>query len=353
SSAAAGRTLTYAWTLTTKPAGSAAALATATSKKATFTADLEGNYVASLVVNDGKSNSSASTVTITAGTTIASVLPATFTDNGDGTVTDKVTTLVWMRCSVGQTWTGSACDGVPSTYIWDDASVIIGTVDFAGQTDWRLPNMRELQTIADRSKLNPAIDSTAFPGTSAATYWSSTVYPGVTTAAWYVNFGGGDVHGADKSSALPVRLVRGGGSPGLLDAGRPATDFVDNRDGTISHVPTGLIWKRCAEGQTWDGAACADTASSVKWDSAVLLNNSTYAGNSTWRLPTAQEIEALVGYSAADLAAAFPNSPLALFWSATPYAGDATSAWSLGFGDGECYNTPKTDTYSVRLVRAK
>ncbi len=353
SSAMAGRTLTYAWTLTAKPDGSAAALAAATSKITTFKADLAGTYAASLVVNDGKSSSSASTVTITAGATTGSVLSASYTDNGDGTVTDKASALVWMRCSPGQTWTGSVCDGVPGTYVWDDANLLTGAVDFAGKTDWRLPNMRELQTIADRSKFNPAIDSMAFPATSAATYWSSSAYPNVSTAAWYVNFGGGDVHGADKSSALPVRLVRGGATPGLFDAGRPASDFVDNGDGTISHVSTGLVWKRCAEGQSWDGSTCVDTASMVKWDSAVLLNNSTFAGNNTWRLPTAQEIEALVGYSAADFAAAFPNSPLALYWSATPYAGDASSAWGLGFGDGECYNVPKTDIYSVRLVRTK
>jgi hypothetical protein len=61
-----GDTLTYAWTLTTKPTGSAAALSSATKVRPTFTADVMGTYVASLVVNDGKVSSNAATVTITA-----------------------------------------------------------------------------------------------------------------------------------------------------------------------------------------------------------------------------------------------------------------------------------------------
>ena len=353
SSALAGRTLTYAWSLTGKPTGSTAVLISATSPTPVFTADLAGTYVVSLVINDGNLSSSASTVTISASGTSATILSAAYSDNGDGTVTDLTTALVWMRCSVGQTWTGSDCSGSSSTYIWDDANLLTGTVTFAGNSDWRLPNMRELQTIVDRAKFGPATDSVAFPSTASSTYWSATAYLGVSTSAWYVNFGGGDVHGADKSSALQVRLVRAGQTPGLLDAARPASDFVDNGDATVSHGPTGLIWKRCAEEQIWDGSTCTNAASTVTWDMAILLNNTTFAGNSTWRVPTANEVEALFGYDANVIASVFPNSPTALFWSASPYAGDSTSAWSLGLGDGECYNAPKSDANSVRLVRAK
>ena len=65
STAAAGATLTYAWTLTTRPSGSAATIANNTSVMPTFTADVAGTYAASLVVNDGTTSSAASTVTIT------------------------------------------------------------------------------------------------------------------------------------------------------------------------------------------------------------------------------------------------------------------------------------------------
>jgi hypothetical protein len=73
SSDANGDTLTYAWTLTSKPAGSSAALSSSTSAKPTFTADVAGTYVASVVVNDGKVNSTAVTVSIAAA--VANVAP--------------------------------------------------------------------------------------------------------------------------------------------------------------------------------------------------------------------------------------------------------------------------------------
>ena len=356
SSSALGRTLSYAWTLTTKPSGSSAVLAASNSPKPTFTADLAGTYVASLTVSDGILTSSASTVTMTAGiANSATVLPATYSDNGDGTVTDPATGLMWMRCSMGQTWTGVTCDGIADTYTWDVASTLPITTSFAGQSDWRLPNMRELQTIVDRAKFNPAVDSAAFPNTPASSFWSSTTYPDISTGAWNVNFGGGDVHGIDKGATLQVRLVRAGQSSSLRDSGRPASDFVDNGDGTVSHMPTGLTWKRCAEGQNWVGtsASCEGNASALAWDAAMSLTSATLAGKNDWRLPTAEEIEALVGYGSDIIASMFPNSPLLLFWSASAYAGDPNSAWGLGFGDGECYNLPMADAFGIRLVRSK
>src|SRR5665811_1677418 len=75
----------------------------------------------------------------------------TYSDNGDGTVTDPTTGLIWMRCSMGQIWNGGTCTGATSTYNWDQANALTGTVPFAGHSDWRVPNIRELQTIVDRS----------------------------------------------------------------------------------------------------------------------------------------------------------------------------------------------------------
>ena len=66
SSAHAGRTLSYTWTLQSKPAGSAASLSSQTSARPTFTADVAGTYVASVIVNDGKVSSNAAAVSITA-----------------------------------------------------------------------------------------------------------------------------------------------------------------------------------------------------------------------------------------------------------------------------------------------
>jgi len=88
----------------------------------------------------------------------------TYSDNGDGTVTDPTTGLTWMRCAMGQTWDGAAatCTGTASSYTYDQAVALTGTVSFAGHSDWRLPNIRELQTIVDLTVYNPAIDRKVF-----------------------------------------------------------------------------------------------------------------------------------------------------------------------------------------------
>ena len=95
-----------------------------------------------------------------------------YTYNTDGTVTDPSTGLTWMRCAMGQTWTGSTCSGEARTYGPDQINALSGTVTFAGTSEWRLPSIRELQTIVDRSAFDPAIDSVAFPNTPSAFFWS-------------------------------------------------------------------------------------------------------------------------------------------------------------------------------------
>lgn len=107
STADMGRTLTYVWMLTSKPAGSAATLSSSTSAKPTFTADVAGTYVASLTVNDGKVNSTIATVTITA---VANVAPV-----ANAGVAQNVTTgtLVTLNGTAS-----SDANGVPLTYAW-------------------------------------------------------------------------------------------------------------------------------------------------------------------------------------------------------------------------------------------
>lgn len=119
-------------------------------------------------------------------------------------VTDARTRLVWKRCSQGQTWNGttSTCDGTATTHT-HEAALALGT---AG---WRLPNVKELESITDKSRTNPAIDPVAFPATPANWYWSATPYAGMPAVAWGVNFDNGYVYnGSGRSGTGHVRLVR-------------------------------------------------------------------------------------------------------------------------------------------------
>ncbi|TDM09676.1 MAG: fimbrial protein FimH [Ideonella sp. MAG2] len=118
-------------------------------------------------------------------------------------VTDKRTGLIWARCSVGQTWDGITCaDG--SNLMTHEAALLYA----ASQIGWRLPNVRELASIADKGCSFPAIDTVAFPAQSG-TYWSSSPYVGNSASAWSVNFDTGFVLNQGRESNLShVRLVR-------------------------------------------------------------------------------------------------------------------------------------------------
>ncbi len=146
---------------------------------------------------------------------------ATFTPNGDLTVTDSETGLVWDRCAWGQTWDGATCTGFGYQYTWAqalDAAMTANTSVHRNQSDWRLPSITELESLADYSRSFPAIDIIAFPGTPSMVFWSSTTSVSDPARAWYINFIGGDARAFDKATAYHVRLVRGGQSFDLLSA---------------------------------------------------------------------------------------------------------------------------------------
>jgi hypothetical protein len=139
-----------------------------------------------------------------------------FVDNGDGTVTDTASDLVWKKCSEGQSFKSSTgeCDGLAGSFTWQQAvqTTRSGNTDCEGEnpdvSDWRLPDIKELSGLVDRSRLDPAIDIDVFPETQADWYWSSTPYAGPADYAWVVHFNGGNANIIYVDSALRVRLVR-------------------------------------------------------------------------------------------------------------------------------------------------
>ncbi|MBK7002285.1 MAG: DUF1566 domain-containing protein [Rhodoferax sp.] len=294
---------------------------------------------------------------------------AAFTINNDGTVTDPKTGLTWMRCAMGELWNGQTCTGKRSTYTFDKANALTGTVNFAGKSDWRVPNIRELQTIVDRSVYNPAFDSTTFPYPTSGFYfpsdfWSSSPYTGSSSYAWNVDFYHGKVnYKGVRSNSYAVWLVRGGQSFGpLLGITRPTNDYVDNGNGTVTHTPTNLTWKRCAQGQTWTGSTCSGTASTFTFDQAnALTGTTTFAGQSDWRVPTEDELVSLVDYSIADPGptingSVFPTIPNSYFWSSSPDAASSLYAWSVDFSFSILNDNNAVFNYlslksAVRLVR--
>jgi hypothetical protein len=131
-----------------------------------------------------------------------------FTISGEE-VTDTRTGLVWKRCSEGQTLSGSSCTGTATTYTHEQALARAKSVNTANSaTGWRLPNVKELASLADKGCQSPAIDSTAFPSTPSNWYWSSSPYVGNSDYAWGVDFYYGGVNGYGRNNGNRVRLVR-------------------------------------------------------------------------------------------------------------------------------------------------
>jgi len=117
-------------------------------------------------------------------------------------VTDTTTGLNWQRCSAGQNWNGSTCAGSVVTYTFAQARAYANA-----QTGWRLPNVKELASLVDLGRNNPAIDPTAFPSTSSFPYWTSSALLGNGAYGWTVDFYYGVVS-YDTAVSYRVRLVR-------------------------------------------------------------------------------------------------------------------------------------------------
>lgn len=163
--------------------------------------------------------------------------PSTLTDNGDGTISDSATGLVWQKDE-------------NATANHSGAALACGNLALAGYSDWRLPSVTELMSIADYSKKDPAIDTTAFPGVSLYQYGTSTISSVSASDAWYVDFAMGVVDTNPTIYPTYYRCVRGNTMP--------APSFNDNGDGTITDNTSGLMWQKCSAGQS-NNASCTGT----------------------------------------------------------------------------------------------
>ena len=138
-----------------------------------------------------------------------SVWPAPrFIDNGDGTVTDHLTGLIWLRnanCFSARLWVQALSDSNSL------ASGTCGLLDGSLPGDWRLPNRKELFSLVDFSRDNPALPTGhPFPVVQSDLYWSASTRVDNTSGAWVVDMQYGSVGISNKANLLYVWPVRGG-----------------------------------------------------------------------------------------------------------------------------------------------
>jgi len=241
-----------------------------------------------------------------------------YIDNGDSTVTDLVTGLMWVKTSGEKVTYAEAVDGA-------------AICDVGGYDDWRLPSIKELYSLIVFSGIDPSgwsgnpddlipfIDTDYFDFEYGdenngeriidAQYWSSTEYVSTTmggdSTVFGVNFADGRIKGYPRDYGpfgQPmvefVRYVRG-------NINYVINDFIDNGDGTITDYATNLMWIK------------ADSDSSMNWEEALnFAENLEYAEYNDWRLPNVKELQSIIDYTRSP---ATTNSPaIDSIFSCTP-----------------------------------
>jgi hypothetical protein len=141
----------------------------------------------------------------------ASLMGYPFSDNGDGSVSDTSTNLVWQKCSRGQN-ADSTCTGTATKTTWSLALLHCKNLSL-GQRIWRLPNINEMRSLVNPAIfsrfITPYIDSISFPSTVRDKYWSSSTMAGSAGLAYFVDFSDGSQDTQNKVTAAFVRCVSG------------------------------------------------------------------------------------------------------------------------------------------------
>ncbi|TGL82131.1 DUF1566 domain-containing protein [Leptospira yasudae] len=135
-------------------------------------------------------------------------LPAlSLLDNGNQTVTDSNTGLLWAQCQDGTSGPGCAGGGA-AIWDWNQALNACNTMNFAGRNDWRLPNVNELQSIIDYNQgFAPVVPNIIFPGITPGLFWTSTTFDNDKNLAHVVDLSSGQIATNDKASTLNVLCV--------------------------------------------------------------------------------------------------------------------------------------------------
>lgn len=280
-----------------------------------------------------------------------------FTDNGDGTVTDRLHKRMWMK---NDTWLE-----LGRLLTWHQSQEYARDMNgkkFAGYDNWHIPTASEAKLLFDHEVRNTDIEGTeihidpVFTSGCGFTTWTSETR-GAKAALGYDFRSDYEFWLAKENDGFPsaVRLVR---TPSSRSADEDQVRFVDNRDGTLSDHETGLMWKADDSYLDWDKW--------VTWAEAnvyvEVLNKDRFAGNKDWRLPTRKEAQSIYdsGSPVTDnygdtvfIPKEFPPGCGLTCWTRTQHKTDPSIAMRFHFYNGDHkWNKKGLRSHGVRAVRS-
>ena len=316
-----------------------------------------------------------------------------FVDNGNGTVTDTLTGLIWLKqadCLLAANWPNALVE------VNGLASGLCGLTDGSTVGQWRMPNLNELESVIDGSASSPALPAgSPFTGMTNQVEWTSTSYFGGEAGspwAWtirmsdgrYINDGVTNVKTSGQNAVWAVRGTGTGaaapaatgmyyayatGDDGSVQAGAHLTypRFIDNGNGTVTDTMTGLVWLKQANciRDTWANAVAEVKALGT---GACGLSDGSKAGD--WRMPNRKELASLsdrMETNHADFFNAryvwkwngqvyrepiFTNFMVSEFyWTSSTVAANPSEAWTLYSCDYGVYDRGKSEVGTTLAVR--
>ena len=294
---------------------------------------------------------------------------------------DNLTGLIWLKAP------GSTMRS------WNDALTFTGNLNACENTDWRLPNVLELESLINLGQAGSASwlarPENGFVDIAGNKYWSSTTASSETEKAWVIDFSDNGRDMVNKSLSyltLPVRGVTDGspaklwrtgqigcfdasgdivscagtGQDGEIQAGVlwPSQRFTNFGDGMVKDNLTGLIWT--ANANTPGPTACGPGVAKISYDSYLFvqcLNNYSYLGYNDWRVPNRKELQSLIDHSQSNPALPegnpFTGVGSGTYWSSDTYINQCNLGWAIDMNTGlvtESYKNP-TNALHVWPVR--
>lgn len=284
-----------------------------------------------------------------------------FIDNGNNTVTDTMTGLVWPK------------DVNFPGLTWQAAQSYVANMTLGGYTDWRLPTVNELQSLVNLQIPNQedwlnAVGNYGNPFTNVHGYfyWSSTTAAALPGYAWMVNMHYGDVNmfSMTEPTGLYFWPVRGPinqtapaqvwqtGQSGSAGVAWATPRFTDNGNGSVRDNVTGLVWLKKANCMDPSGGVDKSTAGAtngeISWSDSLLWSNGLASGTcglsdgstpGQWRLPNREELYSLIDFS--KYGPSFPsghpfeNLQSCGYWTSTTEADYPANGWAISFLDSD------------------